>query len=407
MGGKAACLLLLLVAACATSPGGRVSTAQNTAGSAGDDDQGRPLDPRDPWGGYIHEASERFDVPEVWIRTVIRIESGGHTRINGKLITSPKGAMGLMQLVPGTYDEMRAKYGLGPDPYNPRDNIMAGTAYIREMYEVFGSPGFLGAYNCGPACYGDFVAGARHLPAETRNYIKMGQVRVASAEPKNRGVIEADPSHPGVMTAMREQVQIASATPDLTVPEPAAVTPPAPPAPIMVASASPAPATVIPAVARPEPPPLRPSPIARPATKPASIILASAIVPPLRRPFQGNEPVVPVPPPSVTPIALRVSTDSMGSHNLVAELAAKRPNESWGVQVGAFTSKVEVDHVVAHARGLVPDILGKTHLEIAEIQTSGKTLFRTQLLGLSEGEATTACQRLMDKGSSCVRVRLA
>ena len=129
---------------------------------------------------HIAEASARFNMPELWIREVIRQESGGRTMMNGRPIVSKAGAMGLMQVMPGTYQEMRRKHGLGPDPHNPRDNIMAGTAYLREMYDLFGSPGFLGAYNCGPGCYGDYLAGNRRLPGETRRYI-------ASVEPRING----------------------------------------------------------------------------------------------------------------------------------------------------------------------------------------------------------------------------
>lgn len=149
---------------------------------------------------HVAEASRRFGMPESWIREVISQESGGRTTLNGKPIVSKAGAMGLMQLMPGTYEEMRRKHGLGSDPFEPRDNILAGTAYLREMYNLFGSPGFLGAYNCGPGCYGDYLAGNRGLPAETRNYIAAvaprldrtpaplgGDVLVAAAPPPPSG----------------------------------------------------------------------------------------------------------------------------------------------------------------------------------------------------------------------------
>jgi soluble lytic murein transglycosylase-like protein len=44
---------------------------------------------------------------------------------------SERGAMGLMQIMPKTWTELRARHGLGADPYDPHDNILAGTAYIR------------------------------------------------------------------------------------------------------------------------------------------------------------------------------------------------------------------------------------------------------------------------------------
>src|SRR5271156_6123557 len=48
----------------------------------------------DPWGAYIREASSRYDVPETWIRALMRQESGGNLYRNGQLITSSAGAMG-------------------------------------------------------------------------------------------------------------------------------------------------------------------------------------------------------------------------------------------------------------------------------------------------------------------------
>ncbi len=127
----------------------------------------------DPWGPYISEASAKFDVPQRWIREVMRQESGGrlYSR-NGAPITSSAGAMGLMQVMPGTYDELRARYPeLGSDPFDPHNNILAGTAYIREMYDIYGSPGFLAAYNAGPGRLDDYLTRSRTLPEETRRYV--------------------------------------------------------------------------------------------------------------------------------------------------------------------------------------------------------------------------------------------
>jgi soluble lytic murein transglycosylase-like protein len=127
--------------------------------------------PIDRWAGEIAEASARFAVPEIWIRRVIRAESRGRTMVNGRPIRSPAGAMGLMQLMPGTWRDMRDAYGLGPDPDDPRNNILAGTAYLRLLYERFGYPGLFGAYNAGPARYADHLAGHQPLPAETLAYL--------------------------------------------------------------------------------------------------------------------------------------------------------------------------------------------------------------------------------------------
>ena len=117
---------------------------------------------------YIAEAARRFGVPIAWIRAVMDAESAGDVHA-----VSRNGAMGLMQIMPNTWSELRMRYGLGRDPFDPRDNILAGAAYLREMHDRYGSPGFLAAYNAGPQRYDDYLAGVRALPAETRAYVAM------------------------------------------------------------------------------------------------------------------------------------------------------------------------------------------------------------------------------------------
>ncbi|HEY0596358.1 lytic transglycosylase domain-containing protein [Sphingopyxis sp.] len=132
-----------------------------------------PADARsvEDWRAHIEEASMRFGLPAAWIERVMQAESGGRTTLGGQPITSQAGAMGLMQLMPGTWTAMRARLGLGTDPHAPRDNIMAGTLYLRLMYDRFGYPGLFGAYNAGPGRYAAYLSGRQALPAETRAYI--------------------------------------------------------------------------------------------------------------------------------------------------------------------------------------------------------------------------------------------
>jgi hypothetical protein len=120
----------------------------------------------DPFADFVEEASRRFGVPVHWIRAVIDVESAGDARAR-----SPKGAMGLMQIMPDAWADLRLRYELGNDPYDPRDNILAGTAYLRELRDRYGSPGFLAAYNAGPARYEEHPAG-RALPTETQAYLQ-------------------------------------------------------------------------------------------------------------------------------------------------------------------------------------------------------------------------------------------
>lgn len=116
---------------------------------------------------HIAEAAQRFGIPERWIVAVMGAESAGDTRA-----VSHAGARGLMQVMPGTWDHLRVRYRLGLDPFDPRDNILAGAAYLREMYDLYGTiPAMLAAYNAGPDRYDEYLATGRPLPPETRAYV--------------------------------------------------------------------------------------------------------------------------------------------------------------------------------------------------------------------------------------------
>jgi soluble lytic murein transglycosylase-like protein len=140
------------------------------------------------WHPLIAEASQRFGVTESIIASVIRAESGGRTTLNGRPITSRAGAMGLMQLMPGTWAELRYQLQLGPDPYDPHDNIIAGTAYLRQLSDRFGYPGMIAAYNAGPGRYAAYLARRQRLPAETVAYLNAvsGGARTLSITPLTR-----------------------------------------------------------------------------------------------------------------------------------------------------------------------------------------------------------------------------
>jgi soluble lytic murein transglycosylase-like protein len=167
---------------------------------------GAASDPLDRWAAEIAQASARFSIPEPWVRRVMRAESGGETMIEGQPIVSRAGAMGLMQLMPGTWRDMRAWLGLGADPNDPRDNILAGTFYLRLMYDRFGYPGLFAAYNAGAARYAAFLAGTRQLPAETRAYVAAvtGQQRPRSAT--------AAPSRPAIFVLQASAGKAAALT---------------------------------------------------------------------------------------------------------------------------------------------------------------------------------------------------
>jgi hypothetical protein len=130
--------------------------------------RGRPACPpaSRPLAVFVTEAAQRFSIPESWIRAVMRVESFGDARA-----VSQKGAIGLMQVMPKTYAELHVRHRLGANPCDPHDNILAGAAYLREMLNRYGAPGFLAAYNAGPARYDEHLIKGRPLPGETQDYV--------------------------------------------------------------------------------------------------------------------------------------------------------------------------------------------------------------------------------------------
>ncbi|WFU33632.1 lytic transglycosylase domain-containing protein [Bradyrhizobium brasilense] len=158
-GGDTAGFALLLLAGLLAIGGPSLAVSAQAAPA-----QRQPTSER--YAAHVAEAARRFGIPAAWIRAVMRIESHGEPRA-----VSPKGALGLMQLMPKTWADMRARYGLGRDPFDPHDNILAGAAFLRELHDRYGSPGFLVAFNAGPGRYEDFRDRHRPLPAETTAYV--------------------------------------------------------------------------------------------------------------------------------------------------------------------------------------------------------------------------------------------
>jgi len=133
------------------------------------------------WDPTIAEAAKKYGVPQPWIRAVMQIESGGRTMLGeNQPIKSNMGAMGLMQLMPETYNDMRVQYSLGKDPYDPHDNIMAGAAYLKFLRARYGYPQMFAAYNDGPGNLEARMMGRGLLPLETQNYM----VNIATAMAK-------------------------------------------------------------------------------------------------------------------------------------------------------------------------------------------------------------------------------
>ena len=141
----------------------------------------------DRWSSEVAVALQRFGIPEQWVRAIMRVESGG-----SPFATSPAGAMGLMQIMPATWQALRRRYGLGADPYQPRDNIIGGVAYLRELLDRYGVPDFLAAYNAGPERFDDHLATGRPLPDETRRYMALLAPQLVAASVQSASTRPSD-----------------------------------------------------------------------------------------------------------------------------------------------------------------------------------------------------------------------
>ncbi|GGF05764.1 hypothetical protein GCM10011611_09060 [Aliidongia dinghuensis] len=369
-------VLLSGLAACAGSPPGAstapVSVAAPQSAAA---NYAPPGPPNDPWGPYIHEASTRFSVPEKWIREVMRQESGGREYINGGLTTSSVGAMGLMQLMPVTYAEMRDRYGLGPDPYAPHDNILAGTAYIREMYARYGSPGFLAAYNAGPGRLESYLYGATPLPAETVGYLTSVAPRLGD---------DAAPSGPLAHYAMAE-----TSSDSLNARSLAGTLPASSPQPV---PAAPAPATGAVQMASYQVPP---------PDAPSGDLYRELQAKATRAPIESSPLAAyapPAPPPKPQPQQARVVLAA-------ATAPALAPGGSWAVQVGAFSTAAQAQTAAADARSRARGTLDRAQPSVATVnRPSAPAVYRAQLVGLSADGASDACSRLAHEHVACIVV---
>ena len=371
-----ACLgAVALLSACAShGPGLSASSLAARYAARAHGNYAPPGPPSDPWGPYIRQASVRFDVPGKWIRAVMHVESGGHEYLGGHLTTSPAGAMGLMQVMPDTYRDLQAQYNLGNDPYNPRDNIMAGTAYLREMYDIYGFPGFLAAYNAGPRRLDDYLADEEPLPNETRRYVAMIAPAIAGVTPRRVSPAAAYAMNqlpmfipPGLRYAPGSYAPVRFAR---------AITPVAPPTPyqptpyqpaVRLAEAAP------PRVLAPPPPQLAylapprrlPRPPAPPRARGFRLVPAAFAEPP--------------PPPRFAGTA-----------------------GGWAVQVGAFLDPGQARHANTLAQARARALLGGAHPVVEPVRHAHAVLWRARLTGLSRDAALRGCQLLTRDHQGCM-----
>ena len=351
---------LATLAACASGP--KISATDEAAGYASRARRSytAPGPASDPWGPYIIEAATKYDVPERWVREVVRQESGGRLYEHGKLIISSAGAMGLMQVMPATYDELRARYHLGEDPYEPHDNIMAGTAYLREMYDLYGNPGFLAAYNAGPGRYDDYLTRNKGLPTETRNYVAKIAPRIQGAEP-NR----ASPATQYAMNAIPMNIPAGPRYPKANH------------APVALADTRRSGFTrgAVQTASLPEPP-----------RQPAYIPQAPA-------PAQTYAALQPLPAPP-----------GRQSFRLIPQAMADTMPRStggttnWAIQVGAFGNEGMARAAAETARQRVTSMSARP--TVGTTKQASNTLYRARVTGLSRDGAVQACEKM--GGRNCI-----
>ncbi len=168
-----------------------------------------------PYAPHVADAARRFGIPIAWIWAVMRVESGGNARA-----VSRAGAMGLMQIMPGTWAQLRVRHGLGTDPFDVRDNIMAGAAYLREMHDRYGNASaMLAAYNAGPGRYDDHLSRGRPLPAETVAYLaRLGSV-TGTASVRNVAVVAPPDRFAWRRSSLFVRTSAATTEADLAQPE--------------------------------------------------------------------------------------------------------------------------------------------------------------------------------------------
>jgi hypothetical protein len=391
-------------------------------------------DPLAQWKPYIREASQRYQVPEKWIREVMMQESAGQQYLDGQPITSPAGAMGLMQIMPGTYEILRQRYGLGSDPYDPHDNIMAGTAYIREMYDRYGSPGFLAAYNAGPGRLEQYLSGQSALPSETVNYVASVAPRLGNAAPATGPLAgytmmaSADMGggfDPRSLKTTREQALVAGKPAPAGCDPLAAYDPNGPcggnnnpiaagiavanlaPAPAAPAAPAPAPQPTLVAVAVPPPAPVT---VSKPAPPPTVIALAKPLPAPApakpAAPSRLDQAVAFLSaPPSAKPVTLATAPAQPrdARMQLAAVPAAEMaPVGRSAIQVGTFGNADAARAAAAKARLLGQSVLSGAQVQVTKTTPFGGNVFyMARLVGLTPGAAVDACQTLARRSVKC------
>ena len=394
-----------------------------------------PGPPEDPWGPYIREAAARYRVPERWVRAVMRQESGGQEQA-----TSPVGAMGLMQVMPTTYEELRVRHRLGDDPYDPHNNVLAGTAYIREMYDRFGAPGFLAAYNAGPDRVDSYLAGRADLPDETVNYLAAITPNLGNDVPRSGPFAVYASARYGRTSKFAPTVASLAAGCDLN----AAYNPNHPCTSLERAATQSAPTQQafvqqvgaggcdLNAAYDPSHPctsvgqtaassaPTRQAGVQQPTGSGVQLASADGCDPDAAynpaRPCHAATAAggVLLPPARAQPLSLALQPATQSSRQRPSGSAAPggpspvQPAPSgggWGIQVGAFKNPSLARAVAEGARAQAPEQLRSAALALPPTPPFGSTvLYRARLVNLSASTASSACTHLNQRQLPCIVV---
>jgi cell division septation protein DedD len=268
--------------------------------------------------------------------------------------------MGLMQVMPETYDELHDRYSLGDDAFDPHNNILAGAAYMREMYDIYGSPGFLAAYNAGPRRLDDYLSNNRPLPDETRRYVAMIGPDIVGVYPSSRSPAEdyamnALPIDIPPGTRYGRAVQVASSrgrggrAPMR--------------GPVQVAQLA-------------EPPRAN----SQPHTQQYALVL-----PPSPPPSRGGFRIVPQ--AVAEPVPLRRGGPPAGQ---------------WAIQVGAYSNERQAHAALGTAREHAGSEVAVAHTVVSGVHQGHTVLYRARLVGLSREAAVQACGHLAHGRTSCM-----
>lgn len=348
-----------------------------------------PGPPLDPWGPYINQSSQRFNVPDQWIRAIILQETRGYQYYNKRPVTSPHGAKGLMQIKSATYKDLAKRYKLGDDVYDPHDNIMAGTGYIRTLYNKYGAPGFAAAYHGGPGTLDAYLKRGVALPKATKNYMISVTPNLGNSVPMSGPFASLGGAYAQKNTRNPLPLE-AYYTPKTYSPVQMVTT-----------------AQVMPSDSKKE--------LKKYIIKDHEQTIASnntneppiMIVPSNYHPAYdhnhtstNNHSTAFNPPYSATPKPpAMIQTSPTSKHYYISTKG------DWNVQVGAFTNADLANHAIATAKQKAASLLILARPNLETVQKNGKTLYRAKLGGLSYATALQACNLLKVKKMNCVPVQ--